>query len=271
MKELKKLPKGWQWVKLGDVCHIVRGSSPRPKGDPRYYDGNIPRLMVADVTRDGMYVTPQIDFLTEEGANLSRPMKKGAVILVVSGSPGLPCILAIDACIHDGFVGFKKLDRNLIISEFLFFYLKYIHSVVDSQAAGAIFRNLTTDQVKKLEILVPPLPEQKRIATLLTKKLAEVERARTAVEAQLEAAQALSVVAYLREVFEGKNAQNWKKDKLGNQVTKIGSGITPLGGQSVYHLKMAIKKLIYSVNRLNLVNNFKLFCLMFIHQMVTFK
>ena len=97
----------WPLVKLGTLCKVVRGSSPRPKGDPKYYGGNVPRLMVSDVTRDGKFVTPKIDFLTEAGAEKSRPMKKGDFIIAVSGQPGQALILAIDACIHDGFAGLR--------------------------------------------------------------------------------------------------------------------------------------------------------------------
>ena len=103
----------WPIVKLEDFCAIVRGSSPRPKGDSRYYGGSIPRLMVADITRDGMYSTPQIDSLTVEGAKKSRPMNKGDVIITVSGNPGLPTILVVDACIHDGFVGLREINDNV--------------------------------------------------------------------------------------------------------------------------------------------------------------
>jgi hypothetical protein len=38
---------------VGDLCNLVRGSSPRPKSDPSYYGGSIPRLMIEDITRDG--------------------------------------------------------------------------------------------------------------------------------------------------------------------------------------------------------------------------
>ena len=48
-------------VKLGEVCEVVRGSSPRPKSDPRFYGGKVPRLMVADLTRDGKLVSARID------------------------------------------------------------------------------------------------------------------------------------------------------------------------------------------------------------------
>ena len=218
----KVLPEGWQSIKLEKLATIVRGSSPRPKGDSRYYGGNIPRLMVADVTRDGMYITPKIDFLTEEGAKLSRPMKKDDVIMVVSGAPGLPGILAVDACIHDGFVGFKDLDNNKIINIFLFYFLKYINAITDAQAAGAIFRNLTTDQIKNFDVNIPPLAEQKRIVAILNEKMAAIEKARTATLAQIKAAKALPA-AYLRQVFDSPEAQTWEHKTIGT-IAKIQSG-----------------------------------------------
>ncbi len=152
--------KGWPTKKLRELCEIVRGSSPRPATDPRYYGGTVPRLMVADVTRDGMYVKPQIDFLTDAGAKLSRPMKKGDVVIAVSGDPGLPCILDVNACIHDGFVGLRTLDIYAISNIYLYHYLKNLKARNKSKAVGAIFKNLNTDQIKNIEILVPPLTHQ---------------------------------------------------------------------------------------------------------------
>lgn len=223
-QDKRKLADGWRWVKLAEVSTVVRGSSPRPKDDPRYYGGNVPRLMVADVTRDGMYVTPRIDFLTEEGAKLSRPMAKGDVVMVVSGAPGLPGILAVDACIHDGFVGFRDVDQTIVLNSFLFYFLKYANVTTDSQAAGAIFRNLTTDQIKDIEIALPPRSEQERIVAILNEQMEAVERSRIATKAQLEAAKALPA-AYLRTVFNSPDAQQWQVKRLGD-VGDIGAGIT---------------------------------------------
>jgi type I restriction enzyme M protein len=78
----------WPIVEIGSISTIVRGSSPRPQGDPTFFGGPVPRLMVADITRDGMYTTPRIDSLTEEGALRSRPMKKGEVIITVADDLG---------------------------------------------------------------------------------------------------------------------------------------------------------------------------------------
>jgi hypothetical protein len=96
--------------------------------------------MIADVTRDGMYTIPKIDFLTEAGALKSRPMKKGEVIMAVSGNPGLMTILAVDACIHDGFVGFRDL-REDVIPQYLYFILNTLKDENNQKADGAVFRN----------------------------------------------------------------------------------------------------------------------------------
>ena len=166
----------WPLVKLEELCTIVRGSSPRPKSDQRYYGGPVPRLMVADITRDGMYSVPQIDSLTEEGATKSRPMKKGDVIITVSGNPGLPTILAVDACIHDGFVGLRNINEN-VNREYLYVNLLQQHSINGEQSVGAVFKNLTTHQVKGFEIPLPSLEEQRAIAAELNEEQVAVDQA----------------------------------------------------------------------------------------------
>lgn len=69
---------------------------------------------------------------------------------------------------------------------------------------------ISIDEILAVEIDLPPLPEQKRIAGILKEQLAAGERARAAAEAQLEAAKALSA-AYLRDVFEGDEGSEWPR------------------------------------------------------------
>jgi type I restriction enzyme M protein len=172
----------FDFFRLGDLSDIVRGSSPRPQGDSRYYGGNIPRLMIADVTRDGMYVEPQIDFLTEEGATLSRPMKAGDVVVAVSGNVGLPAILKVDACIHDGFVGFRNLSKT-VLPEFLYYCLLRLKEFSGNQSIGAIFKNLTTSQVADIEIPLPPISIQKETVKNLRTYQHIIDGAKKVVEA----------------------------------------------------------------------------------------
>lgn len=168
-----------KWIKteLKEIGTIIRGASPRPKGDPRYYGGNVPRLMVKDVTRDGKYVTPKIDFLTEAGAAKSRPCKAGTLTIVCSGDVGVPSFLAVDACIHDGFLAILDLNDKLIIPDFLYYQLKRLRNRMERSAThGGVFTNLTTTILKDFVIEVPSIKEQLAITTILSKTDKEQEK-----------------------------------------------------------------------------------------------
>ena len=167
----------WNKTELKEIGTIIRGASPRPKGDPRYYGGNVPRLMVKDVTRDGKYVTPKIDFLTEAGASKSRPCKAGTLTIVCSGDVGVPSFLAVDACIHDGFLAIIDIKHSLIDSDFLYYQLKRLRARMERSAThGGVFTNLTTTILKDFIIEIPPLKEQLEIINVLAKADREVNK-----------------------------------------------------------------------------------------------
>ncbi len=162
------LPVGWRMARLSDLGRVIRGSSPRPKGDPRFYGGSVPRLMVEDISRDGMFVTPKIDTLTDEGAKLSRPVPAGTVVLVCSGNVGEPSILAIDACIHDGLLAVVDLVDD-VTATFLYFAFRSIKSeFLRLTTNGGIWSNLTTDVVKEIKIAVPPKAELELVVAKLS-------------------------------------------------------------------------------------------------------
>jgi type I restriction enzyme S subunit len=161
------MANNWRDVAVSEIATVIRGASPRPKGDARYYGGQIPRLMVADVTRDGRYVTPRIDFLTEEGAKLSRPVPKGTLTIVCSGDVGTPSLLAVDACIHDGFLALRNISSECD-SEYLYETFVSIKFLLERSAThGGVFINLTTEILRDFIIALPPLAEQRKIAEIL--------------------------------------------------------------------------------------------------------
>lgn len=163
---LGKIPKSWDVKRIGEISKVVRGASPRPKGDPRYYGGNVPRLMGRDVSRDGKYVIPKIDFLTEEGAKLSRFMPKGTLVMICSGDVGVPSILNVDACVHDGFLAFPEIDDSCD-RDYLYHIFDSLHTKFNSSAThGGIYTNLTTSIIKDFEIPLPTLNEQIEISQI---------------------------------------------------------------------------------------------------------
>jgi type I restriction enzyme S subunit len=177
----------WEQVRLDGVSRVIRGSSPRPQGDPRFFGGSVPRLMVQDVTRDGKWVTPRIDSLTEEGATLSRPCPAGTLTIVCSGVVGVVSFLAVDACIHDGFLALVDIDESQANKDFLFHTLSTLRSQFERGAThGGVFTNLTTQGIKEFVIHCPRIGEQQRIADCLT-SLDELIAANTQKLAALKA------------------------------------------------------------------------------------
>lgn len=150
----------WATFPIDQICTLVRGSSPRPQGDPKFFGGPVPRLMIADITRDGFWVTPRIDSLTLEGAKKSRPAPVGTVVMAVSGDVGLVSRLAVDACIHDGFVGFLNLDQSRFHPVFFMTVLHLMKALHAKGTAGAIFQNTTTSEIKKMVVPCPPMQLQ---------------------------------------------------------------------------------------------------------------
>lgn len=166
----------WPTRRVEEVCDLVRGSSPRPRSDPRYYGGPIPRLMIEDITRDGWLVTPRIDSLTELGATMSRPVKAGTIVMAVSGNIGLCAQVVVDACIHDGFVAFKNLREDLFLPLFFGLAISEMREGHRRNQAGAIFQNITTSDVKNMSVPVPPLLLQNEFVT----RVAEIRTLETA-------------------------------------------------------------------------------------------
>ncbi|MDN7132092.1 restriction endonuclease subunit S [Halomonas sp. MC140] len=167
--EVGVIPRDWVAKKISELADVIRGASPRPKGDKRYYGGTVPRLMVEDVTRDGKFVTPTVDSLTEAGAKLSRPCPKGTLTLVCSGTVGIPSILAIDACIHDGFLGLVKISKKVSINYLYHFFSTQREKFNNSATHGGVFTNLTTEGVKEFLVALPThIEEQFAIANALS-------------------------------------------------------------------------------------------------------
>ena len=167
--EVGVIPEDWKVKFIGGISDVIRGASPRPKGDKRYYGGPVPRLMVEDVTRDGKYVIPIVDSLTEQGAKLSRPCKKGTLTIVCSGTVGVTSFLGVDSCIHDGFLGLVNISKTTS-KDYIYHQLSSLRESFDNAAThGGVFTNLTTTGVREFPLALPPtLAEQEAIAWALS-------------------------------------------------------------------------------------------------------
>lgn len=157
----------WKLTKISDLCEIVRGASPRPIHDYMSVHKNaIPWVKISDATEiDSRFIYKTKERIREEGRSKSREVFKGDLIVSNSATPGIPRIMNIDACIHDGWL---LLSNFINFDKFFCLYaIRYIRPSLLKLGNGSVFTNLKTDILKNFEILLPPLEEQKAIAHIL--------------------------------------------------------------------------------------------------------
>lgn len=169
-------------VRLGDVCTVGRGSSPRPIKDERFFTGGtIPWVKIADATASGKYIHKTGLFVNEYGASFSRILKSGSLIFPASGTLGIPRFLGVEACVHDGWLYFSDYDG--IDPEYLYYKLVTLRDYYLSIAYGAAIQNINTDLVRDTEITLPDFATQRAIAACLCNydDLIETNRRRIAL------------------------------------------------------------------------------------------
>lgn len=168
------LPKEWQYFRLDNISDVVRGGSPRPAGDPKFFNGNfIPWLTVASLTNisDGLNeVSQTAGYLTELGSEQSRILEKGTLILSNSGATlGVAKVLGIRCCANDGIAAFinwkEDMADKLFVLYYLNYYTKYFRDVI---APGNGQPNLNTDLIGSTYVPAPKLIEQRTIASILS-------------------------------------------------------------------------------------------------------
>jgi len=209
------LPEGWRWVRLGEVCEVIMGQSPpgytynkEGKGLP-FYQGKI--------EFGNTYLMPAAIWCTEP-----KKIAESNDILISVRAPVGPSNLCKErCCIGRGLAALRP--KKDVVSWFVFYYLRFIEEEISGLGQGSTFSAISKSQISNLEVLLPPLLEQTRIAAKIQELMEEMERARSACEKQLEAAKALPT-AYLHQTFESEEAKKWERKKLG-EVCEYDTGI----------------------------------------------
>lgn len=147
-----KMPDDWEQGKLSDYVTVKRGGSPRPiqefLSDEGYY-----WLKISDVTAlKTPFVINIAEHIKKSGLNKTVYLKSGSLVLSNSATPGIPKILDVDTCIHDGWLYFQKSQLS---KEFLYLLFLYIRPSLIALGNGSVFTNLKTDILKEYQLNKP--------------------------------------------------------------------------------------------------------------------
>lgn len=210
--ETGRLPDGWRWGRLGEMCEVIAGQSPpsstyrtTPEGLP-FFQGKADFGVVSPVARVWC-VAPK---------KIAQP---GDILISVRAPVGPTNIADVECCIGRGLAAIrcgKDASRDFILHA-----LRHYEEALVNKGTGSTFEAINRDDLESFVIPLPPLAEQQRIAASLKKQMAAVEKARTAAHDRLEAVKALPA-AFLRHVFPQSDEllpDGWQWVRLGEVET----------------------------------------------------
>lgn len=152
--------------KLGDICEIVSGSTPKT-GIPEYWDGDKKWITPAEINEESYIITDSARKLTELGVKKTglSPFPEGTVILSSRAPIGKVAIAGCEMYCNQGF-------KNLICSEkinnrYLYWFLKGNTEFLNSLGRGATFKEVSKQIVSNIEINVPSIAQQEQAAIQL--------------------------------------------------------------------------------------------------------
>ena len=159
--------EGWEYKKLGDVCQVVTGSTPKTNIS-EYWDGNYPWVTPAELKGD-VYISDTARHITEEAiAHTNLTLLPIGTVLLSSRAPiGKVAITTIEMYCNQGF-------KNLICSDainnkYLYLWLSGKTEYLNSLGRGATFKEISKTIVENVIIPLPPLSIQKSIVSELDK------------------------------------------------------------------------------------------------------
>lgn len=140
-----KKPCEWVDAPLGSFVEIKRGGSPRPIQD-FLSDTGLRWLKISDVTSlASPYILEIKEHIKLEGLRKTVRLNAGELVLSNSATPGIPKILDVDSCIHDGWLYFPKSQLS---KYWLYLFFKHVRQKLILLGNGSVFTNLKTDILK---------------------------------------------------------------------------------------------------------------------------
>lgn len=170
---LGEVPGHWEVISIKWLSPVRRGASPRPIDDPKYFDenGEFAWVRIADVSASDGVLTETTQQLSALGSSLSVRIQPGELFVSIAGTVGKPCLSAIKACIHDGFVYFPTLKIDP----------KFLYRIFEGGTCyGGLGKwgtqlNLNTDTIGSIRVALPPSDELPQILEFLDRETAKID------------------------------------------------------------------------------------------------
>jgi type I restriction enzyme S subunit len=205
----------WSYKKLDELGFIGRGKSKhRPRDDPSLYGGKYPFIQTGEVKAANLYISHYSQTYNEKGLSQSKLWKPGTLLITIAANIAETAILKIEACFPDSIVGFipdpKKADVR-----FVKYCMDTMKLRMQNVSKGTTQDNLSLDKLLTFDFLVPPLPTQSKIASILSAYDDLIENNTRRIKILEEMAQALYRDWFVKFRFPGHEKVKMVESELG--------------------------------------------------------
>ncbi len=227
----------WTSTKLGDLCKISIGKTP-PRKDSQYWDVNKETnniwLSISDLKNvdSNYYISDSSEYISDQGSALFKPIEKGTLLLSFKLTIGRMAFAAEELRTNEAIAALPIIDKNKIHKKYLFYYLQSIDwnelTRGDVKLKG---KTLNKEKLKNIQILYPPLQVQKQIVEKLDVAFADIDKAISVTEKNIENISCLLESFSNKYMFDNRN--NFKTALIGD-LFDLNTGGTPSKKKSEY-------------------------------------
>ena len=208
---------------------IIGGGTPKTSV-AEYWGGDIPWLSVVDFNTGLKFVSSTEKTITQEGLNNSstKLLNKGDIIISARGTVGVLAILDKPMTFNQSCYGIRS-KKGISDTDYLYYLLTDTVRELTQISHGGVFDTITRATFDEIEVPVPPLPEQKAIASVLSSlddKIDLLHRQNKTLEAMAE--------TLFRQWFIEEAKEDWEYVELGS-VVETSSGGTPSRKEMSYY------------------------------------
>lgn len=186
-----EVPNGWRRMRLNDVAEVVSGGTP-PRADAECWNGTIPWVTPTEVTRlNGRTLEASRESITDIGVRRAglALLRPGTVLLTTRATIGAVARVGTPLTTNQGFQ--NLIAREGVDDGWLYYTAERSSSTLQRMAGGSTFKEVSRPSVRSLEVLVPPLPEQRAIAAVLDSVDETIEQTETVIAETKELRKAL--------------------------------------------------------------------------------
>ena len=220
--------------KLSEIMDLIGGGTPKTT-KPEYWDGDIPWLSVKDFNNDFRFVYETEKHITELGLNNSstKLLQAGDIIISARGTVGEIATIPFPMAFNQSCYGLRA-KKEIVTADFLYYLIKHNIHVLKKNTHGSVFDTITRDTFAGIEVDIPDMDSQSKIAEILSNIDEKIE-----VNVRINENLEQQAQSYFQELFVDNADPEWTTGTISDLGIVVG-GSTPSKAKPEYYTETGI-------------------------------